>query len=126
MPLAWRWSGNGEPRDVTVSFGVNAAQRVDTLRFDAGGRAQLVLPPGVYRYAASDAGSVGGGAERGVVAVDIYSDEWRPAVPVLTPQPGTPGEWLTGVALRDRWWLFVVAIAAFAVEWGWRRREGLA
>jgi hypothetical protein len=126
MPLAWRWTGNGERRDVTVSFGVNAAQRVDTLRFDAGGRAQLVLPPGVYRYAASDAGSVGGGAERGVVAVDIYSDEWRPAVPVLTPQPGTPGEWLTGVALRDRWWLFVVAIAAFAVEWGWRRREGLA
>jgi hypothetical protein len=29
------------------------------------------------------------------------------------------------VALRDRWWLFVLAIALFATEWGWRRRSGL-
>jgi hypothetical protein len=121
MPVLWRWTGSGEPRDVVVSLARNAAQRVDTLRFDAGGRAELRLPPGVYRYAASD----GGGAERGVVAVDTYSDEWRPAGPVLASQPGTPGERLTSVALRDRWWLFVVAIAAFAAEWAWRRREGL-
>ncbi|HTD71120.1 MAG TPA: hypothetical protein VK647_11775 [Gemmatimonadales bacterium] len=121
MPVLWRWTGSGELRDVVVSLARNAAQRVDTLRFDAGGRAELRLPPGVYRYAASD----GGGAERGVVAVDTYSDEWRPAVPVLASQPGTPGERLTSVALRDRWWLFVVAIAAFAAEWAWRRREGL-
>jgi len=121
MPVLWRWTGSGEPRDVVVSLARNAAPRVDTLRFDAGGRAELRLPPGVYRYAASD----GGGAERGVVAADTYSDEWRPAVPVLASQPGTPGERLTSVALRDRWWLFVVAIAAFAAEWAWRRREGL-
>jgi hypothetical protein len=121
MPVPWRWTGSGEPRDVVVSLVRSAAQRVDTLRFDAGGRAELRLPPGVYRYAASD----GGGAERGVVAVDTYSDEWRPAGPVLASQPGTPGERLTSVALRDRWWLFVVAIAAFAAEWAWRRREGL-
>jgi len=121
MPVLWRWTGSGEPRDVVVSLARNAAPRVDTLRFDAGGRAELRLPPGVYRYAASD----GGGAERGIVAVDTYSDEWRPAVPVLASQPGTPGERLTSVALRDRLWLFVVAIAAFAAEWAWRRREGL-
>jgi len=121
MPVLWRWTGSGEPRDVVVSLARNAAQRVDTLRFDAGGRAEVRLPPGVYRYAASD----GGGAERGVVAVDSYSDEWRPAGPVLASQPGTPGERLTSAALRDRWWLFVVAIAAFAAEWAWRRREGL-
>ena len=121
MPVLWRWTGSGEPRDVVVSLARNAAQRVDTLRFDAGGRAELRLLPGVYRYAASD----GGGAERGVVAVDTYSDEWRPAVPVLASQPGTRGERLTSAALRDRWWLFVVAIAAFAAEWAWRRREGL-
>jgi hypothetical protein len=121
MPVLWRWTGSGEPRDVVVSLARNAAPRVDTLRFDAGGRAEVRLPPGVYRYAATD----GGGAERGIVAVDTYSDEWRPAVPVLASQPGTPGERLTSVALRDRWWLFVVAIAAFAAEWAWRRREGL-
>jgi hypothetical protein len=121
MPLHWRWTGKGEPRDVVVSLATDQGQRVDTLRFDAGGRAELRLPPGVYRYAASD----GGGVERGVVAVDTYSDEWRPAAPVLAPQPGSPIGRLTGVGLRDRWWLFVVAIAAFAAEWAWRRREGL-
>jgi hypothetical protein len=123
MPLQWRWSGTGEPRDIVVSLAANAAQRVDTLRFDAGGRAELWLPPGVYRYAASDATS--GSAERGVVAVDTYSDEWRPGVPALTPQHGTPGDWLSGLAVRDRWWLFVVAIGALAAEWAWRRRLGL-
>ncbi len=54
MPVLWRWSGSGEPRDVVVSFAASATQRVDTLRFDADRRAELHLPPGVYRYAAGD------------------------------------------------------------------------
>ena len=123
MPVLWRWSGSGEPRDVVVSFAASATQRVDTLRFDADRRAELHLPPGVYRYAAGDA--AGGSAERGVVAVDTYSDEWRPMVPVLTPQPGMSRDGLSGIALRDRWWLFVVVIGALVAEWAWRRREGL-
>jgi hypothetical protein len=123
LPSLWKWTGSGEPRNVVVSLTADGRQRVDTLRFDAGGRAELWLPPGVYRYAAGDATS--GGAERGVVAVDTYSDEWRPGVPALTPQHGTPGDWLSGLALRDQWWLFVVAIGALAAEWAWRRREGL-
>ncbi len=121
IPLQWRWTGKGEPSDVVVSLAADPGHRIDTLRFDAGGRAELRLPPGVYRYAASDRG----GAERGVVAVDTYSDEWRPAVPILVPQSGTLGGRLTSVALRDRWWLFVVVIAALVAEWAWRRREGL-
>ena len=121
IPLQWRWTGKGEPSDVVVSLAADPGHRIDTLRFDAGGRAELRLPPGVYRYAASD----GRGAERGVVAVDTYSDEWRPAVPILVPQSGTPGGRLTSVALRDRWWLFVVVIVALVAEWAWRRREGL-
>ena len=120
-PVLWRWTGSGEPRDVVVSLAANGAQRVDTLRFDASGRAELRLPPEVYHYAASDAG----GVERGVVAVDAYSDEWQPAAPVLATQPGTPGGRLTSAALRDRWWLFVVVIGALVAEWAWRRREGL-
>jgi len=60
-----------------------------------------------------------------VVAVDTYSDEWRPVVPVLTPQPGMSRDGLSGIALRDRWWLFVVVIGALVAEWAWRRREGL-
>jgi hypothetical protein len=123
IPLQWRWAGKGEPRDVVVSLATNQAQRVDTLRFDAGGRAELRLAPGVYRYAAAD----GGGAEHGVVAVDTYSDEWRPGggEAVLADQPGTSDGRLTSVGLRDWWWLFVVAIAGFATEWAWRRRLGL-
>ena len=121
MPLQWRWTGRGEPSDVVVSLATDRRQRVDTLRFDATGRAELRLPPGVYRYAASN----GGSAEHGVVAVDTYSDEWRPAAPVLAPQSGTRAGQLTSVALRDRWWLFLVAIVALVVEWAWRRREGL-
>ena len=121
IPLQWRWTGKGEPSDVVVSLAADPGHRIDTLRFDAGDRAELRLPPGVYRYAASD----GRGAERGVVAVDTYSDEWRPAVPILAPQSGTPGGRLTSVALRERWWLFLVAIAALVAEWAWRRREGL-
>lgn len=119
MPLVWRWTGAGSPRDVALSLGGEHGQRVDTLRFDPTGRAELRLPPGTYRYAAE------GGAERGLVAVDTYSDEWRPEPVALAAQPGAPAGRTVGVALRDRWWLFVVAIAAFAAEWAWRRRQGL-
>jgi len=123
LPSLWKWAGSGEPRNVVVSLTAAGGQRVDTLRFDAGGRAELRLPPEVYRYAAGGGG--GGGTERGVVAVETYSDEWRPAASLLASQVGSPTGRLTGVGLRDRWWLFVVAIAAFAAEWAWRRREGL-
>src|SRR5207302_1665347 len=84
IPLQWRWTEKGDPSDVVVSLAADPGHRIDTLRFDAGGRAELRLPPGVYRYAASD----GRGAERGGVAVETYSDEWRPAVPMLVPQSG--------------------------------------
>ena len=119
LPLQWRWTAAGEPRDVVLSLATVRGQQQDTLRFDAGGRAELWLPPGQYRYAAAE------GRERGLVAVDTYSDEWRPAPVVVAPQPGATGGRLAGVALRDRWWLFVAAIAAFAGEWAWRRRQGL-
>ena len=121
LPLIWRWTGSGSPRNGVVALTAEGRQRVDTLRFDAGGRAELDLPPGVYRYAAAD----GGVAERGVVAVDTYSDEWRPAAVTLAAQTGASGDRFTSVALRERWWLFFAAIALFAAEWAWRRRQGL-
>ena len=96
------------------------AERRDTLRFDAAGEAMLLLPPAVYRYALE------GGPERGVVAVETYSDEWRPTAPVLRSQAGAPVGRRETVSMRDHWWLFVLAIAAFTAEWAWRRRLGLA
>ena len=119
MPLLWRWTGAGAPREVALSLAIERGQQMDTLRFDATGRAELRLPSGTYRYAAV------GGPERGLVAVDTYSDEWRPAPVALAAQPGAPAGRTVGVALRDRWWLFALAIAAFAAEWAWRRRQGL-
>ena len=65
------------------------------------------------------------GSERGVIAVETYSDEWRPGAPVLKAQPGTSTGRVAAVSMRDRWWLFVLAIAAFTAEWAWRRRLGL-
>ena len=118
-PLVWRWAAPGAPRNVVLSLTAARGARTDTLRFDAGGRAELRLPPAEYRYAAAD------GAERGLVVVDPYSDEWRPAPAPLASRNGAGNTRVAGVALRDGWWLFVLAIAAFTAEWAWRRRVGL-
>jgi len=119
MPVVWRWTGAGAPQDVALSLSKGGRERRDTLRFDAGGRAELRLAPGVYRYAAVP------GGERGLVVVETYSDEWRPTAPALVSQAGLPAARVVSVGLRDRWWLFVLAVAAFAAEWAWRRRQGL-
>jgi hypothetical protein len=60
-----------------------------------------------------------------LIVVDDYSDEWRPTAAVLASRPGAAEGRLVSEALRDRWWLFVLAIAAFTAEWSWRRRQGL-
>jgi hypothetical protein len=104
LPLVWRWASSDPAR---------------ALRFDPSGRAALLLPPGVYRYA------LGGGSEQGIVAVETYSDEWLPRAPAITAQPGEATARRASVGLRDRWWLFVLAIVALAAEWTLRRRQGL-
>jgi len=121
LPLAWRWTGSGEPRSLPIDL-QGDRQRRDTLRFDAAGRAELRLAPGTYHYSL---GNATGANERGIVVVEEYSDEWRPAAPVLAAQEGIPAGRVARIGLRDRWWLFAIAIAAFAAEWAWRRRQGL-
>jgi len=119
LPLVWRWTATGAPQSLAITLRGADTTRTDTLRFDAAGRAELLLPPGVYRF------TVSGGPEQGVVAVETYSDEWRPRAPVLTAQPGEATARVASVGLRDRWWLFVLVIAALAAEWTLRRRQGL-
>jgi len=119
LPLQWRWMAAGEPRDIVLTLASARGLQQDTLRFDAERRAELWLAPGQYRYAAAE------GPERGLVVVDTSSEEWRPGPVVVAPQAGAAGKRLASVALRDRWWLFAVAIAAFTAEWAWRRRQGL-
>jgi len=122
LPLTWRWSAvGGPPRTgltVTLTDDRGGVRR-DTLRFDAGGRALEWLAPGTYRY------DVAGGLGRGVVVVEVYSDEWRPAPAAFASQPGGGAERANRTGWRERWWVFVVALAAFAGEWAWRRRQGL-
>ena len=123
LPLVWRWVGSGapppSPATAVVTLNDGRRERIDTLRFDADGRAELRLPPGVYRYA------VGSGPTQGLVAIEEYSDEWRPSAPTLRAQTGVAAARRMSQGLRDRWWLFVVAIVAFVGEWAWRRRQGL-
>ncbi|PYP72041.1 MAG: hypothetical protein DMD41_10390 [Gemmatimonadetes bacterium] len=107
------------PATAVVTLNDGRRERIDTLRFDADGRAELRLPPGVYRYA------VGSGPTQGLVAIEEYSDEWRPSAPTLRAQTGVTAARRVSQGLRDRWWLFVVAIVAFVGEWAWRRRQGL-
>src|SRR4029077_8222606 len=71
MPVTWRWTGPGAPRDLPVTFAGAGGSRVDTLRFGVDGQAGLHLVPGAYRYALAD------GHGRGMVVVDEYSAEWH-------------------------------------------------
>jgi hypothetical protein len=119
LPIEWRWTGEGAPRDVGVTLRSAEGERRDTLRFDAAGRSRLRLAPGVYDYALE------GGPERGMVVVETWSAEWQPTRPALAAQAGTGSEQTQTVAMRDRWWLYALAIGAFAAEWAWRRRQGL-
>ncbi len=120
LPLVWRWRGSGAPNALPIELESTADSQPATLHFDAQGEASLRLPPGVYRWRAGDQGP-----ERGMVAVEQYSDEWRPARTVLTAQPGEADTAHYDVGARDLWWLYALAIAAFAGEWAWRRRAGL-
>jgi hypothetical protein len=119
LPLVWHWTGAGAPHDLVATLGSGALERRDTLRFDARGEAELRLPPGIYHYTLAE------GPEQGLVAVETYSDEWRPGRLTLRDQPGASRGLRDVVAARDRWWLFVIVIAACTAEWAWRRRQGL-
>ena len=128
MPVIWRWIGSAEPRPVAVRFEpIDEESRVrtgrlDTLRFGADAEAVTRFAPGVYRYTALDDGAR---RETGLVAVETYSDEWRPRAAALGAQPGRPGARTVHVEARNRWWIFMLVIAAFVAEWAWRRRQGL-
>ena len=125
-PLVWHWVGKGAPASEGVRVMLtneHGIAYVDTLRFDALSQALVRVPPGEYRYEIGDDGR--GRGDQGLVVVETYSDEWRPTPPSLTSQPGSIGEESSVARWRERWWLFVLAIAAFTGEWVWRRRQGL-
>lgn len=91
---------------------------VDTLRFDGAGRAEILLPPGAYRY------RLAGGGE-GLVAVEGYSDEWLARSVTLSARSPTSSAPPSRAPFRDQRWLFALAGLALLGEWWWRRRAGL-
>jgi hypothetical protein len=107
-----------EPVAIRLTGPDTAVALEDSLRFDGNGRAAVLLAPGVYRYQLEPGG-------RGVVAVEEYSEEWFPRTPVLTDAAAStpPAERRQGI--RERWWLFAIALVALCGEWVVRRRMGL-
>ena len=120
LPVVFAWSGSGSAEPVAIKITGADAQVAfdDSLRFDGNGRASVALAPGVYRYQLQPGG-------RGVVAVEQYSEEWFPRRSVLSDAAAVaaPAERRQGI--RERWWLFAIALVALCGEWVVRRRMGL-
>jgi hypothetical protein len=120
LPVVFQTNGPDGPDAIPIRLERQGQEvrQTDTLRFDGAGRASLWLAPGVYRYELD-----GGG--RGQVAVEQYSREWFPRPPVLAEAAGGGAGVERRQGLRERWWLFLVAVAALCGEWVVRRRMGL-
>jgi hypothetical protein len=121
MPVVFRWSAaDSVPDSLRVTLASDTASVTRMLRFRADGTAPLVLDPGIYRWVVPDARNA-----RGVAVVEPYSDEFPPRA--VMDVSGGSGEAFTLVEqhARNQWWLFVVALLAFAGEWAWRQRRGL-
>jgi hypothetical protein len=119
QPVLFTWTDEARPSTTAIEFRrAGGGERRDSLRFDGNGTAPVFLDPGIYTYGLDRGG-------RGTVAVETWSDEWYPRPVTLAASEATvlPEERRAG--LRDRWWLFGVAIAAWCAEWFVRRRMGL-
>ena len=120
MPVVFRWAGSGIP-DSTVVTLVGADSTVTTtLRFDVRGTAMVLLEPGVFRWTAAGVRNA-----TGITTVEDYSDEYHLRPMTLGAGTGEAGLQLIVQQAREVWWLFLIAMAAFLGEWGWRQRRGL-
>ncbi|MCA9769624.1 MAG: hypothetical protein KC485_12465, partial [Gemmatimonadetes bacterium] len=94
------------------------APRVDTLRFDAEGRASLVLPVGRYRYTLGD-------GVQGALAVEPYAAELVAHRPSLAARTADVAPAPLRRSLRDLLPLFALVVLGLGTEWILRRRLGL-
>lgn len=118
-PVVFAWTGAAPPEPVAIRLRAAGGEaRDDTLRFDGSGRGAVRLPVGTWSYQLQ-----GGG--RGVVAVEEYSDEWFPHRLTIAAAEGAPVESVRRQGVRERWWLFALAVVALCGEWLVRRRMGL-
>ncbi len=120
QPVTFRWVATDQPESLTVRLDDGAITQTAVLPLGPDGSAELPLEPGTYRWEAQPSG------QGGLLAVESYADEFVPA-PITLPAEAaenlTAGR--TAEYLRDRWWVFLLAIAALVAEWAWRQRRGL-
>jgi hypothetical protein len=117
-PANFEWIAGGTVEPVPIELTGGPGPRRDTLVFDGAGRAELLLPPGVWRYRLS------GGGE-GTVAVEEFSGELLPRARTLAPHEATATPAESRIPVRRWLWLFGLGVLAFSGEWLARRRMGL-
>jgi hypothetical protein len=117
-PTIFEWSGSGPTTTLPIELSEGSQLRRDTLVFDGSGRAEVLLPPGIWRYRLSGGGD-------GTVAVEAYSEEWLPSGATLAPREASARAAPGRKPVRDWVWLFGLAAIGFAGEWFARRRLGL-
>jgi hypothetical protein len=120
VPVSFRWVGDPSPDSLAVRLSSGTVERDIVLRFATDGTADTLLPTGTYRWEAGQLGIAGW------FAVEEYSDEFVPApVALAEPVGSTLGDFRARSYLRERWWVFLLAIIALVMEWAWRQRRGL-
>ena len=117
-PVAFEWVGEGAASPIPIVLSADTGTRQDTLVFDGAGRAELMLPPGIWRYRMT------GGGE-GTVAVEEFSAELLPHPRTLAAREAAASPGRTRIPVRSWLWLFAVGVVAFSGEWLARRRLGL-
>ncbi|MEO8479879.1 MAG: hypothetical protein ABI542_09635 [Gemmatimonadota bacterium] len=117
-PVRFHYNGRGAAPPLPVALTQDSVIRTDTLRFDADGIAQLVLPVGRFRYQFGD-GTGGEGM------VEPWSHELIPTRPALDAGSAAVTPTPVRRSLRDLAALFGLAILGFTTEWILRRRLGL-
>jgi hypothetical protein len=117
-PIVFEWVGSGAPGPTPVVWSGENAPPSDTLRFDGSGRATVWLRPGAYHYRL-----LGGGS--GTVAVEEYSEEFRPHPVTLSSRESSAARPVGRRSARDWLWLFAICVLGLGGEWLARRRLGL-
>jgi hypothetical protein len=121
-PTVFTRGSESMPESVTVDFRTLSGDSSWSamLRFDGQGNATQYLPPGAYRWSASDESG-----SSGVAVVEEYSGEYAPRRAGVRSGGSVTSTTLVEIHARDRWLLFVIVVLALAGEWGWRHRRGL-
>ncbi len=118
QPLRFRRGiAAGAPTLLPIELRTDSMVIRDTLRFDAEGIAEVVAPPGRYRYRAGDAS--------GTVTVERYASELVPGRVTLPARSAAVTPAPARRSLRELLPLFALAVLGLALEWVIRRRLGM-